>query len=266
MQPRAVVLHGKTAENGKSQILDLARGLLPASAICCVPAAKMGDERHVIGLVGKLLNASDELSPEAIASDTFKAVVTGDPIEGRDVYKSRVEFRSVAQNLFAANQLPSFKGGVDRGVQRRLLLIPFTRSIPLEERVEDIGKRIAAEEPDLLLAWAVDGAARLIRQRNFAIPDSCHAALLEWVLSEDPIAAWIDACVQVRPIVNGGPLLATRDAHLRFQSWALGEGYKPEKLPAINGFVQRVQARVAGIQHKRTKEGRFFIGLAVTQW
>ena len=266
MQPRAVVLHGKTAENGKSQALELARGLLPASAICSVPASKMGDERHVIGLVGKLLNASDELSPEAIASDTFKAVVTGDPIEGRDVYKSRVEFRSLAQNLFAANQLPSFKGGVDRGVQRRLLLIPFTRSIPVEERIEDIGKRIAVEEPDWLLAWAVDGAARLIRQRNFAIPWSCHEALLEWVLSEDPIAAWIDACITVVPVVNGGPLIATREAYLRFYNWALAEGYRSEKLPAINGFVQRVQARVAGVQHKRTKEGRYFIGLTVTHW
>ena len=265
MQPRAVVLHGKTAENGKSQVLELARGILPASAICSVPASKMGDERHVVGLVGKLLNASDELSPEAIASDTFKAVVTGDPIEGRDVYKSRVEFRSMAQNLFAANQLPSFRGGVDRGVQRRLLVIPFTRSIPLDERVEDIGKRIAAEEPDLLLAWAVEGAARLIRRRNFAIPQSCHDALREWVLSEDPIAAWIDACVKVVPIVNGGPLVATRDAYIRFRDWALAEGYKPEKLPAINGFVQRVQARVAGIQHKRTSKARFFVGLAVTQ-
>ena len=67
----------------------------------------------------------------------------------------------MAQNLFAANQLPSFKGGVDRGVQRRLLLITFTRTIPLEERVEDIGKRIAAPmEPDLLLAWAVEGRLR----------------------------------------------------------------------------------------------------------
>lgn len=27
---------------------------------------------------------------------------------------SRVEFRSIAQILFAANQLPSFKGGIDR--------------------------------------------------------------------------------------------------------------------------------------------------------
>jgi hypothetical protein len=152
LQPRAVVLHGKTAENGKSQILQLARGLLPANAICCVPASQMGDERHVLGLVSKLLNASDELSVEAIASDTFKAVVTGDPAQGRDVYKSRVEFRSVAQNLFATNNLPSFKGGVDRGVQRHLLVIPFARTIPLEERIADIGKQIASDEADLLLA------------------------------------------------------------------------------------------------------------------
>ena len=85
------------------------------------------------------------------------------------------------------------------------------------------------------------------------------------MLSEDPIAAWIDACVKVVPIVNGGPLVATRDAYIRFRDWALAEGYKPEKLPAINGFVQRVQARVAGIQHKRTSKARFFIGLTVTQ-
>lgn len=146
--------------NGEVALADQPRcALYRPCAICSVPASKTGDERHVIGLVGKLLNASDELSPETIASDTFKAIVTGDPIEGRDVYKSRVEFRSVAQNLFAANQLPSFKGGVDRGLQRLLLLIAFTRSIPMEERIEDIGKRIAAEEPDQLLAAVGDGRA-----------------------------------------------------------------------------------------------------------
>lgn len=265
LQPRAVVLHGETAQNGKSQVLQLARGLLPTNAVCCIPAVKMGDERHITGIAGKLLNASDELSADAIASDTFKAVVTGDPVQGRDVYKSRVEFRSVAQNLFAANTLPSFKGGVDRGVQRRLMVIPFTRTIPIAERIANIGMRITSEESDILLAWAVHGAARLIRQRNFAIPQSCHEALIGWVLGEDPVLAWIDTCVRVQPIVNGGPMLATRDAHQRFQNWALTEGFKSEKIPAINGFVQRVQAQVAGIQHKRTSSGRFFLGITVTR-
>ena len=61
-QPKAVILEGKTAENGKSQVLDLFRGLLPSEAVASIPAAKMGDQHFVVGLVGKHLNASDELS------------------------------------------------------------------------------------------------------------------------------------------------------------------------------------------------------------
>jgi P4 family phage/plasmid primase-like protien len=263
IQPRAVILFGKRAENGKSQILDLARGLLPASAICCVPAARMGDERHVIGLVGKLLNASDELSAAAIASDTFKSVVTGEPVEGRDVYKSRIEFRPVAQNLFATNNLPAFQGGLDRGVQRRLLVVPFSRTIPMEERIENIGRRVAAEEADLLLAWAVNGAARLIRQRTFTLPESCKQEFANWILGADPVLAWLDECAEVHPLVHGYPTLATRSAFEQFRAWALAEGFKADKLPAINGFVQRVQANIPGVEHKRTRTGRVFLGLVV---
>ena len=138
-EPKAVILEGKTAENGKSQVLDLFRGLLPPNAVASIPAAKMSDERFLVGLVGKQLNASDELSgADAIASEVFKAVVTGEPVTGRDVYRSVVDFRSVAQNVFATNTLPSFKGGMDRGVQRRLLVISFNRTIPRNERVADV--------------------------------------------------------------------------------------------------------------------------------
>lgn len=264
VQPRAIILKGERAENGKSQILDLARGLLPQTAISSVPAARMGDERHVIGLVGKLLNASDELSSSsAIASDTFKAVVTGEPIDGRDVYKSRLEFRPIAQHIFATNTLPPFQGGMDRGVQRRLLVITFNRVIPLQERVEGIGRRIATDEADLLLTWAVQGASRLIRQRNFTIPPSSKVALTDWILGADPVLAWLDECVEVKSHVGGFPNISTRAAYERFHAWAVAEGFNKDKLPAINGFVQRVQANAAGIESKRTSSGRVLLGLSL---
>jgi P4 family phage/plasmid primase-like protien len=263
-QPRAAILFGQTAENGKSQILDLVRRQLPQNAVCSVPAARMGDERHIIGLVGKLLNATDELSAGAIASDTFKSVVTGEPVEGRDVYKSRVEFRPIAQNLFATNNLPPFQGGMDRGVQRRLLVIPFNRTIPIEERIENLGLRIADEEPDLLLAWAVEGAARLIRQRNFIIPDSCKRALSDWIFGADPVLGWLNECVEVAA-TDTVPPIATRAAYQEFYTWAIAEGYRKDTLPAINGFVQRVNGNKAGIVYHRTGTGRFFQGLIITQ-
>lgn len=263
-QPRAVILKGETAENGKSQILDLARGLLPPSAICSVTAGRMGDERHIVGLVGKLLNASDELSAAAaISSDTFKAVVTGEPVQGRDVYKSRVEFRPVAQHLFATNTLPLFAGGMDRGVQRRLLVILFNRVIPSEERVEAIGRRIAEEEADLLLGWAVAGAARLIQRRDFSIPASSKAALNDWLYGADPVLAWLDDRVELRPISGDSPKVRTSYAYEQFQAWAQAEGFKRDTLPAINGFVQRIKANVSGVEYRRTSEGRFFVGMVI---
>jgi len=264
IQPRAVILKGERAENGKSQVLDLARGLLPISAISSVTAARMGDERHVIGLAGKLLNASDELSSSvAVSSETFKAIITGEPVDGRDVYKSRIEFRPIAQHIFATNTLPPFQGGMDRGVQRRLLVITFNRVIPIEERIEAIGRRIASEEADQLLAWAVQGASRLIQQRNFTIPPSSKMALTDWILGADPVLAWLDECVEVKPHSGGYPSMTTRTAYEQFSAWAVAEGFNRDKLPAINGFVQRVQANAAGIESKRTNTGRVFLGLSL---
>lgn len=266
-QPRAVILKGETAENGKSQILDLIRGLLPNTAIASVTAGRMGDERHIIGLVGKLLNASDELSSSsAIASDTFKAIVTGEPVQGRDVYKSRIEFRPQAQHLFATNTLPVFQGGMDRGVQRRLLVISFNRVIPAAERIEAIGRRIGLEEPDLLLEWAVRGASRLIRQKGFTTPQSSASAMKDWLYGADPVLAWLSERVSVRPIDNQFPRIATRHAYECFRLWALAEGFSDRTLPSINAFVQRITANAAGIEYRRSRDGRFFVGMVVTSF
>jgi hypothetical protein len=38
---------------------------------------------------------------------------------------------------------------MDRGVQRRLMVLTFNRTIPVEERIEGIGQRITTEEADL---------------------------------------------------------------------------------------------------------------------
>src|SRR5271165_1299945 len=264
-EPKAVILEGKTAENGKSQILDLFRGLLPSDAVTSIPAAKMSDERFLVRLVGKHLNASDELSgAEAIASEVFKAIVTGEPVSGRDVYRSVVDFRSVAQNVFAANTLPSFRGGMDRGVQRRLLVLTFNRTIPVGEWVANIGKRVAEEEADILLTWAVAGASRLIRQRAFTIPPSSKAALRDWLLGADPVLAWLNSRVEeVDPKVPDADKarIKSKDAYADFVNWARYEGFRENTLPAISGFVQRLRANRPSIGVKHTSHSNFLTGI-----
>jgi phage/plasmid-associated DNA primase len=267
-QPKAVILAGEMAENGKSQVLDAIRGLLPASAIASVSASKFGDERFIIGLRGKHLNATDELSGAAIASDVFKAVITGNPVSGRDVYRSAIEFRPVAQHVFAVNRLPTFSGGMDRGVQRRLLPITFNRVIPVNERIEDIGQRIGQEEPDLILAFAVAGAERLIRQRGFTVPLSSKEALQQWLYRDNPVLAWVKARVdKAPPPTAGAKMMGIKSsyAHSLFRDWAMAAGFAERSIPDVNGFVQRLKENevVKGIVVKHTKSGNWLMGLTI---
>jgi P4 family phage/plasmid primase-like protien len=263
IKPKAVVLKGETAENGKSQALDILRGLLPEDACTSIPLGKFGDEKYLIKLPGKLLNASDELTSAAgIASDTFKQVVTGEPITARDLYKSIVTFRPTAQHIFATNDLPTFKGGMDRGVQRRLLVLTFNRVIPERERIEHIGHRIATEEPDLLLDWAVKGASRLIKQRRFTEPDSSKVALRDWLLGADPVQAWLEEAVTVVP-GKEAPKVKTSDAYKAFKDWAIEAGFDQYRLPRVSNFTQRLLAAGKGITNSRDGKGRYLVGLKI---
>jgi len=265
--PKATVLLGRTAENGKSQVLDLLRGLLPPGAVSSVPPSRFGDDRHIVKLVGKLLNTSDELgTAEAIASDRFKAIITGEPLTGRDVYRPAIDFRPQAQHVFACNQLPAFHGGMDRGVIRRLMPIVFSRTIPPEERIPNIGQRIVAEELGSVLAWAVQGAARLLERGQFPELTSSREALLEWAQGADPVLGWLeDRVMPVRLGVVGEepPEVRSRDAYDDFKLWAVNEGYSPYTLPNINNFVQRVRAAGGGkgIAYKHSGSFRGFIGM-----
>jgi phage/plasmid-associated DNA primase len=268
-RPKAVIFYGPSAENGKSQLLDATRGLLPKSAISSIPVTKIGDEKFLVRLAGKLLNATDELKGSAaIESDTFKACITGETVTARDVYRSSIEFRPIALNIFGTNTLPGFSGGFDRGVLRRLVVLMFNRVIPNEERIENIGQLIAEKEPDLLLAFAVGGATRLIKQREFTIPSSSQEGLRKWATGADPVLGWVAARVDPAEAPPPGQKvigIKSSLAHSLFKEWALKAGYRLDAIPAVNGFVQRLEANktIAGIKVKHTRTGNWLIGLTI---
>jgi phage/plasmid-associated DNA primase len=163
--------------------------------------------------------------------------------------------------------LPNFEGGFDRGVLRRLLLLVFNRIIPEKERIHDLGKRIAAEEPDLLLAFAVGGASGLIKAGNFIVPPSSQKALEKWSGSADPVIAWVSTCVEADPLPPGQKIVGHKSSavHAKFKDWAVAEGYRADAIPAINGFVQRLQAAFPGIRSRHTNAGNYLVGFRIVE-
>jgi putative DNA primase/helicase len=266
-EQQAVILLGETAGNGKSQFLDLMRGMLPAEAVCSIPPAEFQDEKNRMGLAGKLLNATDEMSSaSAISADLFKAIVTCDTIRGRDLYKKPVDFRPQALHVMNTNGLPPIKGGLDRGVKRRLMVVPFNRVIPKEERIPNLGRRIAHEEMDLLLAWAVDGLLRVARN---------GWKFTELAASADQIEDWLeDTCSVTRWLKSGSVIFVTppgNDEQERpvptaraydcYRNWAKEDGLRPDQIVSHKTFTTRVKVSGLGPIYKRTNAGRFFLNL-----
>ncbi|HEX2632514.1 MAG TPA: DUF5906 domain-containing protein [Bradyrhizobium sp.] len=255
IDPKAVVLLGPTAENGKSRILGVLRGLLPETAVSTIPPTTFADERYLVRLVGKQLNTSDELgSAGAIGADIFKRCITGDPVSARDVYASAIEFCPTAQHVFACNRLPAFQGGMDRGVLRRLVVVLFNRTIPYGERIDGISEMILRDELDLVLGFAIKGAARLLKRRSFSDVPSSRVALSEWSQSSDVVLAWLSE----RTVRGEALMMKTAEAYFDFKWWASAGGYR---LPAINTFSTRL--RETGLEYKHSGGFKGFVGLRV---
>jgi phage/plasmid-associated DNA primase len=204
-----------------------------------VPIGKLGDDRFAVRLVGKALNTSDELSERAVRGDSFKKAVTGEPMSARDVYKPAVTFRPVALHLFSTNALPSFKGGVDGGVARRLLALEFAHAVPEGEVIPDLDERIAREEADLLLELAVEGAQRILRSGLFTVPKSSTELMAEWLVEVDPVRGWAGERLEV---IESESRIAASVLHADFVRWAERRGFGRDHLPSPNAFGRRLMA------------------------
>jgi hypothetical protein len=266
IDPKVVILKGES-KAGKAQMLIMFRGLVPASAQCSISPSQFADKNFVVELAGKLLNTYDELgSTYAVTSEVFKQIGTGDPITGCRKYGHPFTFTPTAQNIFACNLLPSFRGGVDKAVLNRLYILQLDRAIPKEERIENLGQRIVAEEMDLLLGLAIEGASRLIRAGGFPHLESAEAELAE-LAETDSVVAWFKdrikrtQCLEVleKDEVRAASRLATSEMYADYKATAEAQGHDKKSIVHINVFSQRL--RSLGLKRVNENGFRGFVGV-----
>jgi phage/plasmid-associated DNA primase len=91
---------------------------------------------------------------------------------------------------------------------------------------------------------AVAAATDLVRERNFTVPPSSDVALKDWVRLADPVMGWAAARIRYdKPdAIVKSEAIKSSAAYASFREWALATGYRPEHIPAVNGFVQRLRS------------------------
>jgi putative DNA primase/helicase len=130
------------------------------------------------------------------AESKIKALTGGDRLQGRFMRQDFFEFDPQFKLLVVGNNKPSLRG-VDEAIRRRLHLIPFTVTIPEQDRDPDLPEKLRAEWP-AILRWAIDGC--LMWQRNGLTPPALVTdATEEYLEAEDATALWLDDCTESDP-------------------------------------------------------------------
>lgn len=95
--------------------------------------------------------------------------------------------------VIVGNHKPTLRS-VDEAIRRRIHLVPFTVTIPPEERDKDLPEKLRPEWP-AILQWAIDGCMDW-RDIGLAPPEAVVKATEKYLADEDTIAQWInEECV-----------------------------------------------------------------------
>jgi len=166
-----VLMHG-TGSNGKSTFLKVLQQLFGdygRQANMELLMSMKNSTSHPTGmarLVGARFVASSEVERGApFAEALVKQMTGGDTITARFMRKDFFEFEPTHKLWIAANHRPIIKGN-DIAIWRRILLVPFTVTIPVEQQDKQLLSKLAAEQAGILnwvlqgcLAWQKDGLA-----------------------------------------------------------------------------------------------------------
>ena len=142
---------------------------------------------------------------------------------------------------------------MDEAIRRRFYLIPFTVTIPAEERDPGLLEKLKTEWLGIL-HWMIEGCLSW-QQRGLAPAAVVTAATAAYLEAEDAIAAWIADCCEIDP----NHWERRNDLFVSWSTWTERTG---EYTGSQKRFLERLESR-PGIVPKRHSHGRGFYGLRV---
>ncbi|SCX88847.1 DNA primase family protein [Paracoccus tibetensis] len=221
--------------NGKSVLVDLIARMMGDYASTAKIESLTGRNRRgggdatpdLVPLMGaRFVRASEPEEGEKLQEGIIKELTGGEPMLIRALHSDFVEVKPIFKLTISGNHKPEIRG-LDDGIWRRVLLVPFDVQIPKHERDPNLGDKLWAERSGIL-NWLVEGLQSYLVS-GLQEPAAVLDATREYREESDPIGMFLDtACV-----VSGDPAdsLYTKDLVAAFNFWLdrRGEGQWGDK-------------------------------------
>jgi len=142
----------------------------------------------------RLVAASEVEEGKRLAESLIKQLTGGDRITARFLHGEFFEFDPTFKIVLSTNHKPIIRG-TDLGTWRRLRLIPFTVTIPEDERDETLPAKLRAELPGIL-NWALTGCRDWLKS-GLGMPEEVKGATKAYRDEMDIVGNWIrDCCIE----------------------------------------------------------------------
>lgn len=188
---KALILYGD-GHNGKSVMFDIIMKVLGPDNVSNFSLQSLTDDKgyHRSMLTGKLLNYASEISTK-LNTTTFKMLVSGEPIEARQIYGKPFILTDYARMVFNTNVLPKDVEN-NTGFFRRFIIIHFDQMISQEEKDVNLANSIIANELPGVFNWILAGMRRLLEQGDFTNSEAIANTVKEFKLSSDSVNLFLE--------------------------------------------------------------------------
>jgi len=144
--------------------------------------------------------------------DLVKAITGGDSLRCRFLYRESFEYVPQFKLWLATNNKPQI-WGTDHAIWRRIVLVPFTETIPPDRIDAELADKLRREFLGVL-AWMVEGFREYTRI-GLNPPKSVTTATDQYRNDEDVIGQFLDECCYQRKHETVG----ATDLFQRFEDW-----------------------------------------------
>ena len=230
-----------TGANGKSVFLNTVSGIVGGyhrtAPIETFTATHT--DRHPTELAmlqgARLVTAIETEEGRAWAESKIKSMTGGDSVSARFMRQDFFEFIPTFKLIVAGNHKPRLNA-VDEAIRRRMNLIPFTVTIPQENRDPHLSEKLKAEWPGIL-HWMIEGCL-IWQEQGLNPPAVVRNATAEYLASEDAFEQWLEDCCQEQEF----GFEKNSDLFQNWQGWASAHG---EESGTQKRLVDKLETRFA---------------------
>ena len=251
-----------TGANGKSTFLNVLQELFGDYA--CTTGTetfmkKNSEQSNDLARLkgARLVTTSEVEQGKALSESLIKQITGGDEITARFLYGEYFSFKPTFKIFMATNHKPKIRGA-DNGIWRRIKMIPFTVTIPAEQRDKTLTEKLIAENSGIL-NWLIQGYA-LWRKEGLNEPEAIRDANEEYRMDMDAVGTFVNDCFDLDASMRWR--LPNQMLYQTYIKWCNANN---ERVMSQKWLTMRMSEK--GFKRMVSNTGRIWLGLArKPQW